>query len=124
MFDQLNQSTHQLHKFYSFEEADVLKSPAIDTLQPSHRVCQPFQEYTKGEIYGHVNQNKILSICRGFQHFCLFVNATFGSNQLIIYNALAIDLEDYFVVSIFVDVVRKGDKIRSYYQMKGGNDAY
>jgi hypothetical protein len=58
--------THQLHKFSLLEEADVMKSPAIDTLQPSHVVCQPFQEYTKGEIYGHVYQNKILSICRGF----------------------------------------------------------
>jgi len=70
--------THQLHKFSSLEEAEMLKSPAIDTLQPSHVVCQPFQEYTKGEIYGYVYQNKILSICRGFQHFCLLVNATFG----------------------------------------------
>lgn len=31
------------------------------------------------------------------------------SNQLIIYNALIIDFEDYFIVSTFADVGKRGE---------------
>src|SRR4030042_1915707 len=50
----------------SFEEADVMKKPCHRHLTALPCGLPAFSGINKSEIYGHVYQNKILSICRGF----------------------------------------------------------